>query len=83
MFLYHFFGFLWTSEFVTAIGMLTIAGAVASDYWVDTSINDNFKAQYPVSQAFGRTMRYHTGSAAYGSLIIAIIRMARCLRLRD
>ena len=33
-FLYHLFGFYWVSEFIKAIGMLTIAGAICSDYWI-------------------------------------------------
>eukprot|EP01050_Picozoa_sp_SAG11_P010124 SAG11_NODE_997_length_6241_cov_7.990557_2_plen_1284_part_00 len=86
MFLYHFFGFLWTSEFVSSIGMIVIAGAVASDYWVDTSPapdgpGDMFKPDFPVIGSFGRTMKYHTGSAAYGSLIIALIRLARYIMM--
>ena len=33
----HFFGYLWMVETVKSIGMITIAGAVALDYWVDMS----------------------------------------------
>ena len=77
-FIYHFFGFLWTSEFVSAIGMITIAGAVASDYWVTDT---RYVPQWPVLASFGRTMRYHTGSAAYGSLIVALIRLARYIMM--
>jgi hypothetical protein len=73
-FIYHFLGFLWTSEFVSAIGMITIAGAVASDYWVTDT---RYVPQWPVLASFGRTMRYHTGSAAYGSLIVALVRLVR------
>ena len=29
---YHFFGLLWTNQFIQAIGMTTIAGAVCSWY---------------------------------------------------
>ena len=52
--------------------MVTISGAVASDYWVTS---DALKPSFPMLGAFYRACRYHAGSAAYGALIIAVIRM--------
>eukprot|EP00003_Mantamonas_plastica_P009806 TRINITY_DN1917_c0_g1_i3.p1 TRINITY_DN1917_c0_g1~~TRINITY_DN1917_c0_g1_i3.p1 ORF type:complete len:508 (+),score=157.45 TRINITY_DN1917_c0_g1_i3:851-2374(+) len=77
MIIYHFFGFLWTTNFVIAVGYLTIAGAIASWYW---TVNKEELEDGQVMKAFHRTWRYHLGSAAYGSLIIAIIQFLRaCL----
>ena len=36
MILYHFFGFLWTNQFIQGMGMMVIAGAVAEWYWTPT-----------------------------------------------
>eukprot|EP01052_Picozoa_sp_SAG31_P041511 SAG31_NODE_6314_length_2069_cov_0.969036_1_plen_63_part_10 len=35
LFVFHLFGFLWISETVKGLGILTISGAIATDYWVD------------------------------------------------
>ena len=72
--IFHFFGYLWTVEFAKAVGMLTIAGAIASDYWIT---NDLFRPSMPLMGSFYRSLRYHSGSAAYGAMIIAVIRLIR------
>ena len=78
LFVYHLFGFFWVSEFIKAIGMLTIAGAVCSDYWIT---NPTFRPSSPVFSAFFRSIRYHAGSAVYGAAIIAIIRLWRAIMM--
>ncbi|XP_034874147.1 choline transporter-like protein 5 isoform X5 [Mirounga leonina] len=50
-----------------------LAGAFASYYWALKKPDDI--PQYPVFTAFGRAIRYHTGSLAFGSLILALIQM--------
>jgi hypothetical protein len=70
----HLFGLLWTSEFITAISMTVIAGAIS--HWYFTA--DKTKLGHaPVIKAFYRTFRFHLGSIAFGSLIIAIIDFIR------
>lgn len=32
-FIYHFFGLLWTNQFIVGFACVTIAGAIASYYW--------------------------------------------------
>ena len=54
--------------------MITIAGAIASDYWITA---DAMKPNYPMLGSFWRAIRYHLGSAAFGGLLIALIRLAR------
>lgn len=74
--IYHFFGLLWTTQFIIAIGQCTIAGAVSSWYWV----RDRSQVpMFPVLFAFKRTLRYHLGSLAFGSLIIAIVQFIRAI----
>ena len=76
MFLFHFFGWIWTTEFIKAIGMITISGAVALDYWVDMS-DKRFRPHFPVGGSFWRALRYHAGTACFGSLVVSIVRMIR------
>lgn len=66
--------FFWTTQFLHAIEVCTIAGAVSQWYWcADRRAFDH----RPVWHSFCRTIRFHLGSLSYGSLIIGIIHMIR------
>jgi hypothetical protein len=73
---YHIFGFLWTQFFLSGINQVTIAGAIASWYWL---LDKKQKLKSPVLKALGRTFLYHLGSIAVGSLLIAIVEFIRIL----
>ncbi|XP_023062940.1 choline transporter-like protein 5 [Piliocolobus tephrosceles] len=70
---YNLFVFLWLINFVVALGQCALAGAFATYYWAMKKPDDI--PRYPLFTAFGRAIRYHTGSLAFGSLIIALIQM--------
>ncbi|KYQ91635.1 solute carrier family 44 protein member 2 [Tieghemostelium lacteum] len=72
--IYHFFGLLWTLAFILAVNQTTIAGAISSWYWVRDKKDTPY---FPVWSSFGRVLRYHLGSLAFGSLILAIIQFIR------
>ncbi|CAK4643204.1 unnamed protein product [Aphanomyces euteiches] len=72
--IYHVFGFLWTAQFLQAVGYTTMAGAVCEYYW---TLNKSSMSRVPILSSFYRTLRYHIGSMAFGSLVIAIIQFAR------
>lgn len=69
------FVFFWMVNFVTALGQLTLAGTFASYYWSFDKPKDI--PSFPLFKAFYRCFRYHLGSLAFGSLIIAIVQMIR------
>uniref|UniRef100_A0A6U4I244 Choline transporter-like protein n=1 Tax=Hemiselmis andersenii TaxID=464988 RepID=A0A6U4I244_HEMAN len=71
--IFHFFGLLWVRAFILAVGNLVIAGATC-DWFI---INDKKLLRLPVYSAFLRTLRFHLGTAAAGSLIIAIVQFIR------
>jgi hypothetical protein len=71
MWWYHLFGLFWTSQFVLACEEVVIAGCVAAWYFT----RDKSKMSHSLSKSIGRTIVYHLGSAALGSLIIAIIQV--------
>eukprot|EP00092_Neocalanus_flemingeri_P031507 GFUD01034217.1.p1 GENE.GFUD01034217.1~~GFUD01034217.1.p1 ORF type:complete len:528 (-),score=116.65 GFUD01034217.1:464-2047(-) len=72
--IYNVFGLFWGLCFVSALGEMVLAGAFSSWYWV---LNKSDVPTFPVLSSFARTFRYHTGTLAFGSLIIAIIKMIR------
>ncbi|XP_073721096.1 choline transporter-like protein 2 isoform X2 [Misgurnus anguillicaudatus] len=74
---YNVFLFFWCANFVTALGQMTLAGAFASYYWALNKSKD--MPTFPLCAALGRSLRYHTGSMAFGSLILAIIQVIRVL----
>ena len=72
-FLYMLFSWFWTSEFIIAIGQLTIALSVVS--WYFTRPEHKWKiGSWTVLWAMGTVVLYHLGTAAFGSLVIAIVK---------
>uniref|UniRef100_A0A3P8W7Q4 Choline transporter-like protein n=1 Tax=Cynoglossus semilaevis TaxID=244447 RepID=A0A3P8W7Q4_CYNSE len=59
----NLFVFLWLVNFTIALGQCTLAGAFASYYWALRN----------------RAIRYHTGSLAFGSLILAMVQVIRII----
>ncbi|KAF5908149.1 choline transporter-like protein 2 isoform X1, partial [Clarias magur] len=74
---YNVFLFFWCANFVIALGQMTLAGAFASYYWALNKSRD--MPACPVFASLGRALRYHTGSLAFGSLILAIVQVIRVL----
>lgn len=72
--IYHLVGLLWTLNLISALGDCTIAGAIASWYWTR---DHKGMPWFPIASAFKRTIIYHLGSLAFGSLIIAIVQLIR------
>uniref|UniRef100_A0A3Q3E5V3 Choline transporter-like protein n=1 Tax=Hippocampus comes TaxID=109280 RepID=A0A3Q3E5V3_HIPCM len=74
---YNVFLFFWCCNFVTALGQVTLAGAFASYYWAFKKPDD--MPPNPVLSSLARTLKYHTGSVAFGSLILSVIQIIRVL----
>ncbi|KAM9770091.1 choline transporter-like protein 2 isoform 1-T1 [Menidia menidia] len=74
---YNIFLFFWCANFVTALGQVTLAGAFASYYWAFKKPNDI--PAFPIFASLGRALRYHTGSLAFGSLILALVQVIRVI----
>ncbi|XP_041091249.1 choline transporter-like protein 4 isoform X3 [Polyodon spathula] len=75
--IYNVLGFLWCMNFVLALGQCTMAGAFASYYWAFNKPGD--LPYFPVASSFIRTLRYHVGSLAFGSLILTIVQFIRII----
>ncbi|XP_039666804.1 choline transporter-like protein 5-B isoform X3 [Perca fluviatilis] len=71
----NLFVFLWLVNFTMALGQCALAGAFASYYWALKKPNDI--PACPLYSSFSRAIRYHTGSLAFGSLILSVVQMFR------
>jgi len=80
----HIFGAFWNMQFIIYFAFMVIAGAVAD--WYFSRVEDGKKVRgsgeselspSPLLASTFRTLRYHMGSLACGSLIIAIIKTVR------
>ncbi|XP_029291484.1 choline transporter-like protein 2 isoform X2 [Cottoperca gobio] len=74
---YNVFLFFWCANFVTALGQVTLSGAFASYYWAFKKPDDI--PAFPIFSSLGRALRYHTGSLAFGSLILSMVQVIRVL----
>ncbi|XP_041370892.1 choline transporter-like protein 2 [Gigantopelta aegis] len=73
--IFMLFMFFWLMNFIVALGQMTLAGAFASYYWAYEKPRDIPAA--PLTRSLYRSLRYHLGTLAFGSLIIAIIQIIR------
>lgn len=74
MSLYHLFGVFWTTQFIAGFGMMVTAGSIAVFYW-----NREKMPAAPVRASIRRTVRYHLGSIALGSFIVAVVQFIRAV----
>ncbi|XP_064649866.1 choline transporter-like protein 2 isoform X3 [Lineus longissimus] len=75
--IFNLFVFFWLFNFVIAFGQMTLAGAFASYYWAFSKPKDI--PTFPIVCSIWRCFRYHLGSLAFGSLIIAIVQLIRAM----
>ncbi|XP_070177370.1 choline transporter-like protein 2 isoform X2 [Littorina saxatilis] len=73
--IYNLFMGFWLMNFVIGLGQMTLAGAFASYYWAFDKSRDI--PTFPILSSFYRCFRYHLGSLAFGSLLIAIVQIIR------
>ncbi|XP_060788663.1 choline transporter-like protein 5-B isoform X2 [Neoarius graeffei] len=69
------FVMLWLVNFVMALGQCTLSGAFASYYWTLNKPAD--LPACPLSASFSRALRFHTGSLAFGALILSTVQFIR------
>ena len=77
---YHIFAFCWSSQFINAIGVMTVAGAIGKWYFSQMKKDEKIGMR-TVSHAFLCTIMFHMGSAAYGAFLIACVQLARAIML--
>ncbi|XP_067460909.1 choline transporter-like protein 5-A isoform X1 [Thunnus thynnus] len=69
--------FLWLVNFSLALEQCTLAGTFSSYYWAKRKPQDI--PPCPLFSSFSRAIRYHTGSLAFGALILSIVQLVRII----
>ncbi|KAK9498881.1 hypothetical protein O3M35_003434 [Rhynocoris fuscipes] len=70
------FGFFWGLWFISGMTDMILAGVFAKWYWTFDKRRVPF---FSVTESTGRTLRYHLGTVAFGSLIISICSFIRAI----
>ena len=84
-FILVFFGYLWTTQWVSALSFITIAGAVGGWYFSRPVPADSKAPVYtppeqsPVYTKLWHALRFYTGTAALGSFLVAFVQMLRAI----
>jgi hypothetical protein len=73
-FWFEFFAYLWNAAFLVAIGQCVIAGAVGVWFFAPEGQRSN---QPSVRIALKNCFRYHLGSLAFGSFILALVQFIK------
>ena len=69
-FYFEFWGVLWSNAFLLSLCQFILASSVCIWYFAQ---NTDSAAQQPVQTSIYRAFRYHLGSLAFGSFILAVI----------
>jgi hypothetical protein len=69
------FGWLWTVQWFLAIQYTAVAGAISNWYFTkeDEETNEKKISSVMLSFSMYRTVRYHSGTMAIGSFVIAVV----------
>ncbi|XP_014290377.1 choline transporter-like 2 isoform X2 [Halyomorpha halys] len=73
---FNVFGLFWGIWFASGFSQMVLAGAFATWYWTYDKNNVPF---FVVTRSMFRTLRYHLGTIAFGSLILAICSFIRAI----
>ena len=75
MFYAQMFGWLWTVQWFLSIQYCSIAGAISKWYFTPENIETHEKKISAVllSHSVFRTLRHHSGTAALGSFVVAVV----------
>lgn len=73
---YNIFGLFWGLFFAVGVGQVSLAGAFSAYYWTHDKKNI---PTFAVAIGLYRCMRFHLGSVAFGSLLIATVRFIRVM----
>ncbi|GFS69730.1 choline transporter-like protein 4 [Nephila pilipes] len=74
---YNLFGLFWALFFIVGLGQVSLSGAFASYYWTRDKKKDI--PSFAIGGGFYRCIRYHLGSIAFGSVLLATCRMIRVM----
>uniref|UniRef100_A0A7N6A9W0 Choline transporter-like protein n=1 Tax=Anabas testudineus TaxID=64144 RepID=A0A7N6A9W0_ANATE len=69
--------FLWLVNFSMALEQCTLAGTFASYYWAKRKPQDI--PPCPLFKSFSRAIRYHTGSLAFGAVILSVVQLLQII----
>ncbi|MES1907423.1 MAG: hypothetical protein MHM6MM_000542 [Cercozoa sp. M6MM] len=70
------FGFFWVTQFIRFFTYSAMAGAVA-DWYFTPYENERKRVSSPLLGSIKRLVRYHLGTIAFGSMLIAIVQTIR------
>lgn len=71
---FNFFSFAWSSQVFRNVVHTTIAGLVATFYFLNSA---SHRVANPTARSFKRAMTYSFGSICFGSLVVAFIQTLR------
>jgi choline transporter-like protein 2/4/5 len=75
--LFNLFGLLWLVFFIKGLCQMIFAGAFARYYW--TWNKRNSVPEFLILTSVYTTLRYHMGSVALGSFLLATVNFIRCI----
>jgi hypothetical protein len=69
------FGWLWTCWWLASIQFTSVSGACADWYFTPEIDGHKHVAHMPIARALARVLRFHLGTMAVGSFIVAAVQV--------
>ena len=79
---FNLFGFYWAMNFVTSYGEMVLGGVFAKWYWTKRDDRSQIVCCVPLLKSIRNATLYHLGTIAFGSFIIAIIKVGYRVALK-
>ncbi|XP_034234903.1 CTL-like protein 2 isoform X2 [Thrips palmi] len=73
---YNVFGVIWALFFISGMAQMILAATFATWYW---TFNKKDVPFFVLTRSFFMSITYHTGTVAFGSLVISIVRFLRLI----
>jgi len=74
----YIFGYLWALSFVASLSYTSVSGVVS--YWYFSDLGSRKRSEpFAIFKSIARVIRYHLGSMALGSMLIAILQTLRLM----
>lgn len=79
VYLYFMFGFLWTNQCIGNVSWTSLSGSYC--HWYFFRRDEKHRTRLPLVRSVYRVFRYHLGSIAFGSFIVAFVQLLRVVMM--
>jgi len=74
---FQLLGYLWSAQFVSGVVIFIVSGTTGHWYWNGQADSNDSYGRHPLRSSIYVVFRFHMGTLAFGSLLIAVVQLIR------